>query len=84
MMFQALDDKGKNFLELLDNNLNIIEPTYSKGGSWLKHFDHSNLLCARVIRAITNHTSIGKYYLRFFPQEDIYSTSTKNITITGI
>jgi len=70
MMFQALDDKRRNFLELLDNNLNIIELTYSKGRSWLKHFDHSNLLCARAIRAIVNHTSIDKYYLRFFPQED--------------
>ena len=33
MMFQASDDKGRKFLELLDNNLNIIEPMYSKGGS---------------------------------------------------
>jgi len=34
-----------------------------------KHFRHSNFLCARVFRTITNHTSIGEYCLRFFPKE---------------
>jgi len=33
MKFQASDDKGRNFLELLDNNLNTINPMYSKGES---------------------------------------------------
>ena len=70
MTFQALDNKGRNFLELLDDNLNIIEPSYSKGGSWLKFFGHSNSLCARAMRAIVNHTPIGEYQLRFFPRED--------------
>ena len=36
MNFQASDKKERNFLDLLDNNLNIIELIYSKGGSWLK------------------------------------------------
>jgi len=66
MTFQALDDKGRNFLELLDNNLNIIKLTYSKDRSWLKYFGHSNLLYARAMRAIVNYTPIGKYHLRFF------------------
>ena len=30
--FQASDGKGKNFLELLNDDLNIIEPSYIKGG----------------------------------------------------
>jgi len=31
-MFQASDTKGRNFLELLNDDSNIIELTYSKGG----------------------------------------------------
>ena len=30
MTLQASDKKERNFLELLDNNFNIIEPMYSK------------------------------------------------------
>jgi len=33
MTFQALDLKGNQFLDLLDNNNNIIELSYAKGGS---------------------------------------------------
>ena len=69
MVFQASDYKGRSFLNLLDNDLNIIEPLYSKGESWLKYFSHSNLLYARATRVIVNHASISKYCLRFFPQE---------------
>ena len=33
MTFQASNDKGKHFLNLLDNDsLEPIEPSYSKGG----------------------------------------------------
>ena len=46
MTFQALDGKGNHFLDLLDDNLNVIEPLYSKGGPWLQAFGHSNSLCA--------------------------------------
>jgi len=35
MMFQASDGKGKQFLDLLDDNSNTIEPSYVKGGFWL-------------------------------------------------
>jgi len=45
MTFQALDLKEKQFLDLLNENNNIIEPSYTKGGSWLKIFGHSNSLC---------------------------------------
>jgi len=64
------DFKGKQFLNLLDNDLNTIESLYIKEGLWIKHFGHSNLLCARAMRAITNHAPIREYYLRFFPKKD--------------
>ena len=70
MTFQASDMKGKHFLDLNDNNNNTIELSYIKGGSWLKYFSHSNSLCARASRVITNHTPIGEYRLRFFPREE--------------
>ena len=70
MHFQALDDKGQHFLELLDDDSKPIEPLISKGGTWLKYFGHSNSLCTRATRVIVNHTPIGEYCLRFFPWEE--------------
>jgi len=70
MTFQASDGKGKQFYDLIDDNLEIIEPSYTKGGPWLQSFGHSNSLYARATRAITNHVLIGKYRLQFFPKED--------------
>ena len=70
MIFQALDLKECQFLKLCDEDNNPIELSYVKGGSWLKYFSHSNLLCARATRVITNHAPTGKYKLRFFPWED--------------
>ena len=70
MTFQALDLKGNQFLDLLDNNNNIIELSYVKEGLWLKMFGHSNSLCAHATRAITNHAPTGKYRLRFFPKKE--------------
>jgi len=32
MTFQVSDGKGKQFYDLIDNNLEIIEPSYTKGG----------------------------------------------------
>jgi len=69
--FQASDGKGRNFLDLLDDDFNPIEPHYAKGGPWLQAFSHSNMLCARAVRAITNHAPIGEYRLRFLPGMDI-------------
>ena len=70
MMFQASDGKGNQFLDLLDDDFNPIELSYTKGGPWLQVFGHSNSLCACATRAITNHAPIGKYRLRFFPSKD--------------
>jgi len=63
MTFQALEGKGNHFLDLLDDDLNAIEPSYAKGGPWLQSFSHSNSLYARATRAITNHALIGEYRL---------------------
>ena len=35
IMFQALDSKGKQFLELHDDDSNNIEPSYVKDSPWL-------------------------------------------------
>ena len=67
MSFQALDLKGKNFLELLDDDFNPLEPSTIKGSPWLQHFSHSNSLYAR---AIINHAPISEYRLKFFPREE--------------
>jgi len=67
MTFQASDGKGRHFLDLVDDNFNAIEPSYTKGGPWLQSFGHSN---THATRAITNHAPIGEYRLRFFPKEE--------------
>jgi len=66
MIFQAFNLKGNQFLDLLDNDNNIIKPSYAKGRLWLKAIGYSNSLYVWATRAITNHTSTGKYRLRFF------------------
>ena len=80
MTFQASDRKGRNFLSLVDDNYEDIELFYIKGGSWLQAFGHSNSLCARATRAITNHASIEEYYLRFFSNKD-FSCLCRNYPI---
>ena len=70
MMFQVSDLKRKNFLDLIDSNNNLLEPLYIKDGLWLQNFGHSNSLCMRASRAITNYVLIGKYRLRFFLNEE--------------
>ena len=83
MIFQASDTKEKHFLNLLNSNNNIIKLSYIKGSSWLKYLGYSNSLYARALRAITNHTPIGEYRLRFFLRENLscscssYSIKTK-------
>ena len=69
MTFQVSDFKGRNFLDLLDNDLNPIELSSSKGSPWLSQFGHSNSLCAQASRAITNHAPIGEFQLKFFSRE---------------
>ena len=70
IMFQASNLKENHFLDLLDDDYNIIELSYTKGGSLLKTFGHSNLLYVCTTRAITNHAPTGEYRLRFFPREE--------------
>ena len=70
MFFQVADSRGRNFLDLVDDNLNPIEPLNIKGSPWLQYFGQSNLLYTRATRAIINHAPIGKYWLRFFPRKD--------------
>jgi len=69
MIFQASNLKGNQFLDLLDDDNNIIEPSYVKRGSWLKTFGYLIFLCVCAIRAIMNHAPIGKYRLRFFSRK---------------
>ena len=61
IIFQALDNKGHHFLELVDNNLQPIELFTANSSSWLKYFSHSNLLCTQATRAIVNYALISKY-----------------------
>jgi len=61
MTFQALDGKGKSFLDLADINNNTIELSYIKGGPWLQAFGSLNSLYARATRAITNYAPTGEY-----------------------
>ena len=71
MYFQVSEYKGKNFLELNNNNNTLICPIYTKGGAWLKYFGSSNSLCAHITRLVTNDTPISEYRLRFLPKESI-------------
>ena len=71
MNFQASDYKGRNFLNLNNNNGNPICPTYLKGKAQLKDFSFSNLLCTCITRLTTNHTPIGEYRQRYFPNISI-------------
>ena len=70
MNFQVSDLKGRNFLELLNNNSNPLKLSTIKGGLWLKYFSHSNFLCIRAAKAIVNHAPIGEYQLKYFPKEE--------------
>ena len=69
MTFQASYYKGKIFLDLNNNDNLPTRLTYSKGGAWLKHIGHSNMLYICAARAITDHAPIGEYHLRFFSKE---------------
>ena len=68
--FQASDLKDNQFLDLVDNDNKPLEPSHINGSLWLQNFSHSNSLCTRATRAITNHVPTGEYRLRFFPNEE--------------
>ena len=61
--------QGRHFLTLRGKNRKPLQPSYSKGGSWLPHIGQSVTLCARATRAILNHAPIGEYRQCFFPAE---------------
>jgi len=61
--------QGHHFLTLRGKNRKPLQPSYSKGGSWLTHIGQLVTLCARATRAILNHAPIEKYRQRFFPAE---------------
>ena len=70
MTFQALDLKSRHFLDLVNSENNILEPSYNRSSTWFKYFGHSNILCTKAARAITNHGLISKYQLCFFLREE--------------
>ena len=70
MTFQASNSKERDFLNLLNNDLDSIEPLCFKDGLWLLQFSYSNSLYAQASRAVTNHAPTGEYQLKFFPREN--------------
>jgi len=70
ILFQALDSRERNFLELLNDDLNPIKLSAIRGSPWLQHFRYSNSLCAQATRAIVNHAPIREYQLCFFPRKE--------------
>ena len=61
--------QGWHFLPLRDKNQWFLQPSYSKGDSWLPYIGQSITLCARATKAILNYAPIGKYRQCFFPAE---------------
>ena len=59
------DYLGHQFLAFSDPKGKPMRPTYANGGTWLRHVNEDNVLCARVCRGILNHAPIGEYYRRF-------------------
>jgi len=73
MTFQASNLKGKQFLNLLDNNnttTSSLNLSILKKGLGSKYSVIQIFLCTYAMRAITNHAPTGKYRLRFFPKEE--------------
>ena len=54
MTFQALDGKGKHFLDLVDNNFDTIEPAYTKG--------RQTMFTSLWPLQFTMHSSYKSYY----------------------
>ena len=61
MLFQTSDFKGRNFLELLDDNLNPIKLSAIRERLWFQQFSLFNLLYVRATKAIINHAFISEY-----------------------
>ena len=61
--------QGRHFLSLKGGNHKPLQPSYTKGGSWLPFIGKSVKLCARATWAILNYTPIGGFRQCFFPAE---------------
>jgi len=59
--------QGRHFLSLKGGNRKSLQPSYTKGGSWLSFIAESVTLCARTTRAILNYAPIGEFRQCFFP-----------------
>jgi len=67
--FSHPSSQGHHFLSLKGGNHKPLQPSYTKGGSWLPFIAESVTLCARATRVILNHAPIGEFRKRFFPAE---------------
>ena len=63
MNFQVSNLKGIYFLDLLDNNLNPIEPSYIKEELWIKYSEYSNSLCVSKESYYQLHPNRGISFL---------------------
>jgi len=70
MFFENALYRGSQFLDIYDNNDNLVTPTYTKEESWLTIIGISNSIYAYAICFITNYTSIDKYKARFYPNKN--------------
>jgi len=52
-------NKGRQFLNHRPDRKKRIQPSYPKGGGWLKYIGTSMSLCARAPRVILNHAPIA-------------------------
>ncbi len=75
MIFQALEYKGKHFLELNNDDNIPVKPTYSKSGAWL------NLIRFNIINLFNfNHCYNLSLELRLYLGKDL-RVGKKNISI---
>ena len=68
--------QGHHFLSLKGGNRKSLQPSYTKGGSWLPFIGESVMLCARATRATLNHAPIGE-----FSASSLQSTPTVCVAI---
>ncbi|KAJ8082525.1 hypothetical protein PM082_008380 [Marasmius tenuissimus] len=69
--FQDPSYRGRHFYELQDLKDRPLQPSYLKGGTWLKLAGGSLSLTTRMTRCILGHAPIGEYYQRFNIQADL-------------
>ncbi len=70
MNFPSVGREGQPFLELLDNDLNTIKPSYVRGGPWLQAFGQSNSLCARATEQLPTMLPLERFNGYWNPRRD--------------